>query len=157
MPLAAILVLAAAFALRLAFYHELYYEKHVPLGLWGAERVRLDPDQVRVYREAVESIQSSCDQFITIYGFNSLYFWAQKEPPTYFSPTIWPQLLNRARQDKIKGALEASPRPCVLDDTRRKFRQNRREIDPVGVLGDYIFGDFVAVRRIGWYDFYVRR
>jgi hypothetical protein len=58
------------------------YAGFVPLDLPGAARLRLPAVQVKTLRTLTETLRDRADTFLCVPGFNSLYFWTGKEPPT---------------------------------------------------------------------------
>jgi hypothetical protein len=90
-----------------------YYRSMIPLGLTGAEYLRLPAAQVEAYRALTQYVQNEVDAFYTVPGFNSLYFWAHKSPPTYL---VVPEslLLNSNQQLQVIEALSGARRRRIL-------------------------------------------
>ena len=81
------------------------YLAATPLELPGASRIRLSSREVRLYQDLVRPLaRPEVDTFLTLPGLNSLYFWAQKDPPTGFNVTAWMTLLDDGQQQRIWDA-----------------------------------------------------
>ena len=84
-----------------------------PLGLPGASRVRLEAEHAATYRWLAERLHEDCDTFVTLPGLNSLYFWADKPPPTALNATVT-TLLTDAQQSEVVAALDLHPRVMAV-------------------------------------------
>jgi hypothetical protein len=84
-----------------------------PLALPGSTLLHLPPAQVEVYRKLTHYLGTHSDAFISIPGFNSLYFWTAKNPPTYFNATevVW---MNEDQQSRIIAALQKASHPMII-------------------------------------------
>lgn len=88
-----------------------------PVGLPGAEWLRLPPDEVADRRQVVALLRRQADTFIAApTGCCSLYLWSGLEPPTPFNATFWEVLLNPRQQQAVIEALERSRRPLLVVD-----------------------------------------
>ncbi len=58
------------------------YGNLAPLGLPGAERIHLVPEEAELYRVLVKTLRERAGTFLAVPGFSSLYFWTGEEPPT---------------------------------------------------------------------------
>lgn len=83
------------------------YDTRVPLGLPGAESLRMGPLEVETYGRLVAAIDRNCPAFLTEPGMGSFYVWSQQEPPTGQNATAWMTLFDDERQRQ------------VIEDTRR--------------------------------------
>jgi hypothetical protein len=91
------------------------YASLTPLELPGASHMRLNQSQVNLYQELVRPLaRPEVGTFLTLPGLNSLYFWAQKEPPTDFNVTVWMTLLDEPCQEKIWQAAQSHPGLMVV-------------------------------------------
>jgi len=78
------------------------YNSLTPLELPGASRIRLQEKHARVYRDLVGWLaRPEVETFLTLPGMNSLYFWAQKDPPTGFNVSDWMYLFDDHCQQQI--------------------------------------------------------
>lgn len=88
-----------------------------PLGLPGAEWLRLPPEEVAERRWLVNRLQQQAETFIaTPTGCCSLYLWTGLNPPTTFNATFWEVLLNPRQQRAVIEALEHCERPLLVVD-----------------------------------------
>jgi len=90
-----------------------FYASLPPLGLRGATLLHLPKDKAEDYRDLTGYLKAECDAFITIPGMNSLYFWTDKSPPTYFiiAEVV---LLSEAQQAEVVAALQKSRRSLIV-------------------------------------------
>jgi hypothetical protein len=90
-----------------------YYTSLPTLGLRGASHLHLPADQVAIYQALTRYLESESDTFMTIPGLNSLFFWANKIPPTYFN-VAEVVLLSEQQQKRVIAALENARRPLLV-------------------------------------------
>jgi len=91
-----------------------YYSQMEPLGIRGATLVRLPHYQAGELRELSAYLRSHGETFFSYPGMNSLYFWAGKQPPTWFNAGDWMVLLNEQQQNEILAALQRAEHPLVV-------------------------------------------
>ena len=151
-----LLPLIVAFSLKASSYAGKYQER-LPLGLWGASRIPLSRPAVEGLQEIVRLLQSRCDTFFSIYGFNSLYFWTRMDPPTFYNATSWPWMLNQDQQEAIKKALAASKNPCIVYNPKTQYMSVRLTKDPSSPLGAYIYENFAPLLSVGDYQLCFRK
>jgi hypothetical protein len=89
------------------------YQSQIPLSFKGAEFVRLPEEDFALYNFLVENIKNNCDDFMTVPGINSLYFWTGIKPPTTFNATAV-GLLNNDRQEAVIREVQKSSRGCSV-------------------------------------------
>ncbi len=63
----------------------------------------------------VDYLKTEADTFVVFPGLNSLYFWTEKKPPTYFNITGEGVLPSSAQQTEIVAALRNARRPIVIE------------------------------------------
>ncbi len=123
------------------------FEAGVPLGLPGAETIRVRPPQARLYRVLAGNL-ARCRTFVTMPGLNSLYLFSGVDPPSTRNTTLWVALLTPAEQADIAARLARTPAPvCAVRRPDAAFdgqdtpltRYIRREFVTVFTLGDYAF------------------
>jgi hypothetical protein len=90
-----------------------HYASLPALDLPGSRHVRFDQETTAMYRELTRYLERECDTFVTYPGFNSLYFWAGKRPPTHLNSTGWGQL-SHGQQERILGSLRQAQRPLLV-------------------------------------------
>jgi len=123
------------------------YREGVPLGLPGAESIRVTPRQAARYRLLTQNL-ARCTTFVTLPGLNSLYLFSQVEPPTMMNTTAWVTLLSRGQQLEIVERVSHMPDPVcavrIRDAALDRFdtpliRYIRDEFVPVFSVDDYAF------------------
>ncbi len=92
------------------------YDAAVPLGLPGADSVRLAEPEADLYREVAATIDANCSTFVMLPGMNSFYFWADRQPPTGFNATGWPTLFDDADQRRVIADTRAIEDLCLLEN-----------------------------------------
>ena len=156
-PLAPLVPLAIAFGLKAEFYGRLYAD-NPSLGLWGASRIHLSTFQVKTFRDLTSTLEQHADTFFTIMGFNSLYFWTQIDPPTYFNGTVWPWMLSPAQQRAIVDVLAHHERAMVVvNNVSLGYLWDRKKVDPNGPLGAFIAEEFEPFGTVANYEVLTRR
>lgn len=134
------------------------YLSYTPLDLPGASRIRLPCDEVSLYHELVNSLaRPEVETFLTLPGFNSLYFWARKEPPTGLNFTAWMFSLDEHSQQRIWDA--ASQHRGVMAVRNRRLAEiwtQGRPFDHLPLVRA-INENFQTVKVIGRYELMMRR
>lgn len=121
------------------------YEDFEPLNLAGAERLRMHPVLAEQTREVVRQLRTNGDTFVSLHnGYNSLYLWADLEPPTGLNATFWPWMLSDEQQKRVVAALKRSKRVCCVE----KVIPERPE-PPSTPLGDFCESGFKTHATIG--------
>jgi len=90
------------------------YEHGTPLGLPGAQAIRIDPTSAGNYRRVTEALRALPDTFFTLPGMYSFYFWTEREPPTALNLTNWMYMLDDRQQEGIVAQLAKHPQLRVL-------------------------------------------
>jgi hypothetical protein len=121
------------------------YASDVPLGLPGAEQVRVPEATAVVYRELTDILRSSADCFVATRGMNSLYLWTGQQPPNRIVIGSELNVFTSADQMDIFRSLMSHARPMVVhdtidgpDDTRPLMREINREFRPWRQVGRYL-------------------
>jgi hypothetical protein len=127
------------------------YDASVPLGLPGAEDVRLSPEEVERYRAVTAAIDRNCAALVTLPGMNSFYFWAEREPPSGFNATAWPTLFDDADQRRVIEATRSTAGLCLLENAPLAAGWSAGEV-PEGPLVRYLRRGFQPVVTIGDYQ-----
>ena len=128
---------------------EAAYARGVPLGLSGAERIRVPAEQAALYRSLVGTLRARCRTFVTQPGLYSFHLFTGMAPPTGFNATVWMILLSDAQQERIVDRLAASPSPvCALRRQRQVFTTP---------LARYIEERFVTLFEVEFFEFRIRR
>jgi hypothetical protein len=127
-----------------------------PLGLPGADSVRVPTPKGAQLRALVASIDRDCSSFITFPGMNSFYIWTSQEPPAELSAEVWWLELNDQEQRSVLLQLEGRQHLCVV--------KNQRVIDmwaagrqiPKRPLIAFIDREFMSAGSYGDYELLVR-
>jgi hypothetical protein len=121
------------------------YVRAVPLGLPGAERVRVTEGQATLYRDLVAAIASSSDAFVVTTSFNSLYIWTCQRPPGCIPVGQELNILTEDEQTQVVRDLLSHLRPMVVhdvvsgpDDSRLMMREIHRQFRPWRRVGPYL-------------------
>lgn len=105
---------AVAMTTRLAkIGHERYFSSQ-PLGLPGAERLRLPNDITYALRISEENLRAHAELLFSYPGIFSANLWTGLPTPTSANVTHWFSLLSDAQQHEIATRLAADPRAAVL-------------------------------------------
>jgi hypothetical protein len=133
------------------------YKESTSLGLPGSERIRLPEYRVAEYTWLTENIQALKGTFITIPGYNSLYFWTGQDPPTGFNATTWMTLLNTREQEAVVRSLSAHDTPCVVYDVvGTEFWLRGQDVSESPIF-KHIQEEFEVVDRLGVYLIMTRK
>ena len=151
----ALLAIDVAVVMILALTTTAAFVRGVPLGVPGAQQVRLPARDASDVRQLVAAIDQGCSGFITYPGMNSLYIWTAQEQPTPVRVEIWWLVLDEAQQTSLVQELSGKPRLCAV--------KNQRVIDmwaagrqvPDTPLVDFIGRSFVHQGTYGDYELLV--
>ncbi len=124
-----------------------------PLGLYGADRLRLPADEVMEKRWLASTLVSRAETFLCAYeAKNSLYFWTRLEPPTPVNANYWPGMLTNEQQVYVAGAFGTGQRNCVV-------WQRNKQLEPVGPapLAEFLKAYYQPWRRQGQIEIWVPR
>jgi len=107
-----------------------------PLELPGASLLRLPSRQAAGYRALARYLETECDTFFTVPGFNTLHFWSGKPPPTYFN--VFERVcLNDREQSDVVAALRRAKRPLIV------MNETRIASSDSAILGQGPLADFI--------------
>ncbi len=95
-----------------------YRDSLTPLELRGASRLRVPAEIAAEQQWLVAHLRDNASTFVFgEHARNSVYFWAELEPPTALNATVWPYLLRPEQQRRIVSALRAHSRICLVRET----------------------------------------
>jgi hypothetical protein len=108
------------------------------------------------------AIRENCSTFLTLPGMNSLYFWAEKEPPTSFNTNSWFYLSDTSEQAHVVRRVERldPSRLCVVDSPRALFVWTRNRPLPNRPLVRFIQKferEATSIRHFGYYRLFMTR
>ncbi|MFM1851334.1 MAG: hypothetical protein RIS54_1018 [Verrucomicrobiota bacterium] len=132
------------------------YTLSEPLGLHGAENLRLADDITATYRILDRNVRRHGDLLFSHPGMFSLNLWTERPTPTSANVTHWFSLLNEAQQQAIIDRLEADPRAVVVAQSYLINYLVHKGFPPAGPLQRYLVRNFHAVFRINTFEFWVR-
>ena len=140
-----------------SYFAQQSYKHRVSMGLPGSKLIHLPANQSALFTELVESINTYCSTFITIYGVNSLYFWTGQQPPTWWNLTIWPPYLTVEMQQDMISQMNKETEPYVIVDTRLSYLETAHVQTERGVFGRYVINSYVEYWRLGPYVGYRKK
>jgi hypothetical protein len=124
----------------------------VPLGLRGAESIRLPERRVAALSWVAQNLAHNADTFVGLPGMHSLYGWSALAPPVPFYPHTWILFAGDAAQAELLAALMASQRPCIVRNRGVvDFWMPGRSPRP-GPLVQAADGVFRPAGRVGGYE-----
>lgn len=127
-----------------------------PLGLPGAESIRVPQQQSKQLQAVVAAIDRDCSSFITYPGMSSFYFWTENEPPAEVTSEVWWLVLDSPSQQAIVQQLQSRPRLCVVKNQKViDFWLEGRQV-PQRPLIDFIDRNFVSVGAYGDYELLIQ-
>jgi hypothetical protein len=127
-----------------------------PLGVAGAERMRLPAQQVAGIRSLVAAIDQECSSFITLPSMSSLYVWTGQSPPTSLRVPIWWLIVDTGDQRTIAQQLAGAPRLCVVENSQVLGMRSMGRAVPSTPLVDFIGRSFEHQGSYGDYELLVR-
>ncbi|HEX8200227.1 MAG TPA: hypothetical protein VF590_07045, partial [Isosphaeraceae bacterium] len=153
------LALAAVVAL-LAYrtYHSLKaYHNQTPIDVPGGDRLRLPPQQAALIRWLVANLGRHADTFLCTTGFNSLYLWAGKQPPSTILIGNSLEIYSQEQQEALIASLARCPYAWVITHaTFFDYAGSARPPNPSALLA-YIDAEYVSCGRVAGYEILVRR
>lgn len=87
------------------------YRAGIPVPLHGAHRLHLQRWEVDRLVFLTRGL-AHCSTFVPVLGLNSLYLFAEKQPPAFMA-VPWTRALDDDRQREIVARLYRDPRACV--------------------------------------------
>lgn len=148
--------LAAGFAAPLASMQRAH-DKLPSLALPGAVLLHVPRSRVRTLHRLVDRLRAQCETFVTLPGMNSLYLWAELEPPTGFNATSWMFLFEAPLQERIVARLETIERLCLVRQPQQERSWARGRPLPARPLSTYLQARFTLHERVGEYELWLRR
>lgn len=132
------------------------YSDSVPLGLPGAEDLRLPEFVASDLRIVSQNAAAHGDMLMSLPGLYSFNLWTGLPTPTRANATHWFSLLNEAQQRDIMRALDEAGRPVLIVQRRVLDFLHEGGFHPGGPLFDYLPGHFTKVLTLDSYEFWIR-
>lgn len=142
---------------RIATTAALRYSFHAPLGIAGAEHLRLNDDLSADLRTLSRNIEAHAGTLFGYPGLFSFNLWTGRSTPTLDNVTHWFSLLDEPRQRAIVARLEADPRATIVVQRALIGFLLTSGTQPQGPLHDYIEANFAPALRVGTYELWTRR
>jgi hypothetical protein len=146
----------AAFCIYWGYENYARYYRQVPLALPGASLVRLPENDVSTFKSLAADIDANCDNFITMPGMYSLYFWTHKDSPTNLNATAWMSLLDDSQQQSVVEKLKTIPHLCAVYHPQQTQNGSRNRDLAKSPLASYILGNFKTKSEVNEYRLMVR-
>lgn len=90
-----------------------FQQQHVPMGLPGAQRLRLKPTEVAVIQNLVQNLQAQSDGFFSVPGAASFYSWTEMKSPSAIQNGNWMQTFTEEQQHEVLKNIRALDRPAL--------------------------------------------
>lgn len=133
----------------------LRYRLGQPLGLHGAQNLRLVDDITATFRILDKNIRRHGDMLFSHPGMFSLNIWTERPTPTASNVTHWFSLLNEPQQQAIIDRLSDDPRAVVVAQSYLINYLVEHGYPPAGPLQRYLVRNFHAAFRINSFEFWV--
>ena len=128
-----------------------------PLGLAGAESLRLQNDVTYALRILVENIRAHGDLLFSFPGMYSANFWTGLPTPTLANATHWFSLLSAGQQQDIIDQLARHPKAVMLVQRDVLKYLDRHGFKTEGPLHDWLMSHFEMSLSLGGYELWVHR
>ena len=138
---------------RFATFDEQAFRDNDRLSFAAASRLRLPDPQAGELERIVRLIaQNGCTALVGLPSMNSFHLWSLVPAPEPLPP-IWMTQYSDARQRRLVGELQRSPRPCVLRNAELEAFWLRGRPLPDKPLVHHIATEFVTAEMAGQYAF----
>jgi hypothetical protein len=133
------------------------YSESEPLGLPGAERLRLPHDITHALRIVDANLRAHADLLFSLPGQFSANLRTGLPAPTPVNVTHWFSLLDETRQEAIRTRLEAAARPVLLVQRESLDYLAEHGFRVEGPLHQWLMASFERAFAIDGYEVWVRR
>ena len=131
------------------------FGRDTPVGLPGAESVRLPAQSATQLRLLVAAVDRDCSSLVTFPGMNSFYIWTGEDPPP-MRVEVWWLFLDNNTQQSIVEQVTGKPRLCVIKNQRVIDMWSGGRAVSRSPLVDFIDRQFVHDSSYGDYELLVR-
>jgi hypothetical protein len=134
------------------------YASLPPLGMPGALRLHVEPQQVEDYHWVVSQVRQYCDTFVGYPGVPSFHFWSGIEPPGRLNMDDWMLGLDDDQQRAVVRSLDQFPNACVIHNPDNvKFWLRAGQPASLFPLASYIMTEFKPVSHLHGFYLMVRK
>jgi hypothetical protein len=133
------------------------YSSSQPLGLVGAENLRLPNDITYALRAIDENLRTHADMLFSFPGLYSANHWTGLPTPTLSNATHWFSLLSNERQQQIIDVLATTPRAALLVQRELLDYLARHGFSQQGLLHSWLLANFEEAISCGGYEIWVHR
>lgn len=133
------------------------YVATAPLGLTGAENLRLRGDTSYAIRIMSQNLRAHADLLFSLPGLCSANLWTGLPAPTLANATHWFSLLSPAQQEEIRQRLSAAPRSALLVQHELLDYLSENGIHPAGPLRDWLDANYETIFALDGYELRLRR
>jgi len=130
------------------------YRAAIPIHMPGARLVRTDELGSAIIGWLASNLRADADTFVCTTGFNSLYFWTEKPPPTSIVLGNSIAILSEEQQKNIAAALSEWPQACAIIHPGFFKTPLSSASSP---LRDYVDREFVTWIGFDGFEFRIRR
>jgi hypothetical protein len=114
--------------------------------------IRFTPSEYEGYSSLVAGLTAHCGTLATLPGMNSFHIWSGLPHPTGFIVSATMVLFDEPAQQRLRSALAAAPRPCVVYNSNLMawgvgYRALRRQ-----PFFDFVQKELVPVYSISGYQ-----
>lgn len=127
-----------------------------PLGLPGAETLRLPNDITSDFRVITENLRAHADLLFSFPGTFSANLWTQLPAPTLANATHWFSLLNATQQQRIIDRLASAPRAALLVQRDLVDYLARNHFPTDGPLHTWLMAHFEPKMKVDGYEIWLR-
>ena len=156
--LCALVAVAFLQNLRVANGERIRYASGVGLPLPGATRMRLPAEQQRTLLWLHRTLEERCADFVTLPALNSLYLWAQRDPPMGVTAETWWYDVPFEQQAGIVERIRSVERLCVVRRPELIDFWSRvlNRPSPSSLVIDYLRSGFMLLGHENGYEVWVR-
>jgi hypothetical protein len=125
------------------------HQRQFALALPGSRRLRLPDPQAALYRFLAANLRQPGRTFLTMPGLYSLYFWAEKMPPTGLNAADWMAMLSDQQQQQVIESVKSEEDLWVVIAPQQALKR----VDPRFLqdqpLVKYMRSRFQRVNHVG--------
>ena len=136
--------------------HAQYYER-APLGLHGAEEVRMTEDFTDTLHIITRNLQLHAGTLFSFPGLYSMNIWTGKPTPTLANATHWFTLLSSAEQQAIIDRLQADSNACVIVQRMVVDFLEMNGFSTKSPLRDYLMQEFTPALKLDGYAIWIHK